>query len=241
LILRKLIPSILLIFSTAAVYAQDSYAKWGVAFFGGLNKPYVDVNHCNQGKSFSLVGYYNLTPYVPLGLEIQTGELSGGSIVTDASKRQFDNMYKAIFIHGDYSLGEVLDYEGNFFENIAKNFSIGTGFGVIVNHMKFIQRYNLVTYQYPLLTYRYPGKDDSLSPALPIRFGYEFKIYNAGGQPFIGINLQYIHTITFNEELDGYTDPSSIFKNNSPDQYSLIQLGIKVNFGKSATYAKKIN
>ena len=243
MILRKLILFAVFVLSAAATHAQDSYSysKWGVAVFGGVNKPYVDLNQTNQGKSFSLVGYYNLTPYVPLGVELQTGELSGGSIVTDPSKRQFDNQYKAIFIHGDYSLGEVIDYEQSVLGSIVKDFYVGTGFGVIQNHMKFIQRYNLVTYQYPLLTYRYPGKDDSFSAALPIRLGYEFKIYDSMGTPFIGINVQYIHTITFNEELDGYTDPPSIFKNNSPDQYSLIRVGIKINFGDPVPYIKRIN
>lgn len=241
--MRKLILFITLLIAAATANAQDSYnySHWGLGVFGGINHPFVDLRQANQGKSFGAAVYYNLTPYVPLGLEVQTGDLSGGSIVTDPSKRQFDNQYKAIFVHGDYSLGEILDYEGDFFGGIVKDFYMGTGFGVIANNMKFIQRYNLVTYQYPLLTYRYPGKDKSLSFAVPIRFGYEFKIYNTYGEPFIGLNIQYVHTITFNEELDGYTDPPNVFKNNSPDQYGLLQVGLKVNFGDSVPYTKRIN
>ncbi|HWZ34744.1 MAG TPA: hypothetical protein VNW51_01220 [Mucilaginibacter sp.] len=245
--MRKLTLFIILIFFAGVVNAQThdrysySYTKLGIGVFGGMNTPYVDLKQSNKGKSFSLIGYYNITPYLPLGLEIQSGELSGGSIITDPSKRQFDNQYKAIFVHGDCSLGQILDYEDNFFLGIAKDFYMGTGVGVISNNMKFIQRYNLVTYQYPLLTYRYPGEDKSLSLAVPIRFGYEFKIYDSWGEPFIGINIQYVHTIAFNDELDGYNDPSTIFKNNSLDQYSLLQVGIKVNFGQSVPYTKKIN
>lgn len=240
MILRKLILFIILVFSAAVVYAQNSYTyfKWGVGVFGGVNKPYDDLRQANQGKSFSFSGYYNITPYVPLGLEIQAGDISGGSIITDPDKRQYDNQYKAIFIHADGSLGEIMDYDDNLLLGIVKDFYIGTGFGVISNNMKFIQRYKLDTNP----PYRFPGEDNSLNPAVPIRFGYEFKFYNTFGEPSVGLNIQYVHTITFGDELDGYADPPAIFKNNSPDQYSLIQVGVKVNFGgESKPYKKKIN
>lgn len=236
MILRNLILFIILVFSGASTYAQDSYnfSNWGLGVFGGVNYPYVDLKKANQGKSFDVVAYYNLTPYVPLGFEIQTGELSGGDVHTDPSTRQYDNQYKAIMVHGDYALGEAIDYDGSFFAGIIKDLYAGTGFGVIMNHMKFIQRVQTDGY-------RFPGKDNSLSLMVPLRFGYEFKIYNAYGEPFMGLNIQYVHNITFNEELDGYTDPPTHFKNNSPDQYRLIQVGLKVNFGSPVPYTKKIN
>ena len=242
--LRKLILFFILVFAETVVYAQDSYnyAQWGLGVFAGINQPYVDVKKVNQGKSFDVVGYYNYTPYMPIGLEIQSGELSGGSIVTDPSKRQFDNQYLAVFAHVDYSIGEMVDYEDNAFLSAVKDFYAGTGMGVIMNKMKFIQRYNLdASTLYPVGTYRFPGKDNSISFAVPIRFGYEFKIYNSYGEPFIGLNIQYVHTVTFNEELDGYTDPPGVFKNNSPDQYRQIQFGVKVNFGPTSVYDKRIN
>jgi hypothetical protein len=236
LILRKLILFIVLVFAASSSFAQDAYnySEMGIGFFGGVNYPYVDLKKANQGKSFDIVGYYNLSPYVPLGFEIQVGELSGGSVITDPSTRQYDNQYKAIIVHGDYSLGEIIDYENSVFGSIIKDLYGGTGFGVIVNHMKFIQRVQAGGYVFP-------GKDNSMSLVVPLRLGYEFKFYNAYGDPFMGLNIQYIHNITFNEELDGYTDPPSHFKNNSPDQYRQIQIGLKFNFGRSIPYTKRIN
>jgi len=236
LILRKLILFITLIFAEAGAHAQDSYnfSHWGLGVFGGTNYPFADLKKANKGKSYDVVVYYNLTPYVPLGFEIQTGELSGGSVLTDPSMRQYDNQYKAVFVHGDYSLGEAMDYEGSFLGAILKDLYGGIGLGVISNHMKFIQRYDAGGYHFP-------GKDNSLSLAVPLRFGYEFKIYDAYGEPFIGLNIQYIHNMTFSEGLDGYTDPPDKFKNNSADQYRQIQVGLKVNFGPSIPYTKKIN
>ncbi|GAA4094246.1 hypothetical protein GCM10022392_16160 [Mucilaginibacter panaciglaebae] len=236
MILRKLILCITLIFAEAGAYAQDSYnfSNWGLGVFGGVNYPFADLKKANQGKSFDVVAYYNLTPYVPLGFEIQTGQLSGGSIITDPSTRQYNNQYTAVFVHGDYSLGEAIDYEGSFLGAILKDLYGGIGVGVIVNHMKFIQRYDA-------RGYRFPGNDNSLNIGVPLRFGYEFKIYNTYGEPFIGLNIQYVHNVTFSEGLDGYADPSSKFKNNSPDQYRQIQVGLKVNFGPAVPYTKKIN
>ena len=95
------------------------------------------------------------------------------------------------------------------------------------NNMAYIQRVQ------PTTGYVFPGKDKSLNLMVPIRVGYELKIYNSFGEPFIGINLSYIMNVTWGEGLDGYGDSSDDFKNNTPDLYRQISLGIKVNFGPS--------
>ncbi|MBC7401490.1 MAG: hypothetical protein H7289_16245 [Mucilaginibacter sp.] len=223
--------------------AQDSYnfSHFGIGFFGSYNKPYADLKQANRGKTYNITGYYNLTPYVPLGLEVQFGNISGGSILTDVAKRQYENHYLAVIVHGDIALGEIMDYDGNFFLKFAKDLYIGTGFGMINNNMAFIQRTNLIATGYPIGGYTFPGQDASANLIVPIRFGYEFKIYNAYDEPFIGLNIGYIHNMTWGEGLDGYTDPASGFKNNSQDQYSQIVVGIKINFGTVAPYTKQIN
>lgn len=224
--------------------AQDSYnfSHLGVGFFGSYNKPYADLKQANQGKTFNITGYYNLTPYIPLGLEVQFGSLSGGSIVTDLARRQYDNHYTALILHGDFALGEIIDYDGNLFLKFAKDLYVGTGIGVISNNMSFIQRTNLLPdATFPVGAYTFPGSNQSLNLMVPIRFGYEFKIYNAVDEPFIGLNIGYIHNMTWGEGMDGYTDPPSGFKNNSPDQYRQIVVGIKINFGAPVPYIKQIN
>ncbi|MDB5032369.1 hypothetical protein [Mucilaginibacter sp.] len=233
----------MIIISALSLKAQDSYnfSRYGIGFFASYNKPYADLNESNRGKTYNVTGYYNLSPYMPIGVEFQTGELSGGSIITDPDKRQYDNKYKAFILHGDLGLGEVLDYEGNFFMKIVKDFYVGTGVGFISNNMAFIQRTNLVANGYPIGAYTFPGKNSSMNLIVPIRFGYEFKIYNTYDEPFIGINIGYIHNITWGEGLDGYDDSSNHFKNNSQDQYSQIVVGLKFNFGGVVPYTKQIN
>lgn len=244
MVLRKFL--LLFIFSVTTLYlkAQDSYnySKFGIGVFASSNRPYADLKLSNKGKSYNITGYYNLTPYVPIGFEVQTGGLSGGSIISDQSKRAYDNHYTAFILHGDFALGEVIDYEDNFFMRIVKDLYVGTGVGFIHNNMAFIQRTNLIPdATFAVGEYTFPGQNSSMNLLVPIRFGYEFKIYNSYDEPFIGINIGYIHNITWGEGLDGYTDPPTTFRNNSPDQYRQIVVGIKVNFGGVVPYSKQIN
>jgi hypothetical protein len=40
--------------------------------------------------------------------------------------------------------------------------------------------------------------------------------------------------------MDGYDDPNLKFKNNAPDMYRQITLGVKFNFGNQVSYIKSI-
>jgi hypothetical protein len=244
LVLRKFILFFILITPALSLRAQDSYnySVYGIGASVSQVYPFDDLKIANKSYSFSLSGYYNWTPYVNFAAELQVGSLSGGSIVLDESKRQYDNHYKALVFHGDIALGELIDYSESGFLGRIKDFYAGTGLGFISNNMAFIQRYNIDSGSgYAPGTYRFPGDNSSINIMIPVRFGYEFKIYNEYDEPYIGINIGYIHNVTFGENLDGYTDPPNHFKNNSPDQYRQIVIGIKYNFGPITSYTKKIN
>jgi hypothetical protein len=243
LILRKLILVFILIAATLSLKAQDSYNYniYGIGIYANSLRPYDDLKIANYTYSVTVAGYYNLSPYVPLGAEIQVGSISGGSIVNDFNKRQYNNHYKALVFHGDIALGQIVDYSYSLFWSIAKDFYVGSGAGFIYNDMAFIQRTNLNPTGYPVGGYTFPGSNASLNFMVPIRIGYEYKIYNDFGEPYMGINVGYIHNFTFGEGLDGYTDPPDRFRNNSPDQYRQIFIGIKFNFGPITAYTKQIN
>jgi hypothetical protein len=219
-----------------------NYSRFGVGLYASYNRPYADLKKANDGKTIALAGYYNLSPYIPLGLEVQAGGLSGGDINTDRDKRQYDNHYKAVLLRGDFGLGEILNYDQSSFMRVIKDFYVGTGVGVISNKMAFVQRTNLTdTSQEPKGSYTFPGQSSSLNLIVPLRVGYEFKIYDNYDEPFMGINIGYIHNITWGEGLDGYADPRTGFKNNSPDQYRQIVVGVKFNFGSTVPFIKSIN
>jgi hypothetical protein len=233
--LKKLTLLISLLIISVTVKAQYNYAEWGVGGGLGTVKPYSDLkqNDAQKGLYFNLV--YNYSPYLPFAFELQTGKLSGGNNVTDASHRYFVNEYFALNLHGDLQLGEITDYEGNFLLQRLKGLYMGTGFGAMFNNITDIRRYALDD-----PNYIFPGKAHSISILVPFRVGYEFKIYNYNDEPFMGINLTYTHNFTFSEGLDGYDDSSSKFKNNAQDMFRVITVGVKFNFGSTASYIKSI-
>jgi hypothetical protein len=243
--LRKYILFFILIAPALSLKAQESsynYTQYSVGVFASQLLPFDDLKIANKTYGFNVTGYYNASPYLNFGAELQFGQISGGSILYDESKRQSKNNYKALVFHSDISVGELVDYSDNGFLGVVKDFYIGSGFGFIYNNMSFIQRLNLSsTLGYAPGTYAFPGKDNSINLMLPIRVGYEYKIYNFFGEPFLGICIGYTHNITLGEGLDGYADPPSNFKNNSPDQFRQITFGIKYNFGLISAFQRQIN
>ena len=235
---RKTLKKVILLFGlllfSAALKAQYNYSEWGIGVSASKTAVYSDLRQNDKHNSFSADVYYNYSPYLPFGLEVQAGKLSGGNNLTDPSHRYFVNDFLSVSVHGDLQLGEIIDYDRDFFSNIAKGLYMGLGVGVIHNKLTSIRRYSIDG------GYHYPGKNSSLNVIVPIRFGYEIKIFNYDEEPMIGLDLGYIHNVTFGEGLDGYNDPSKKFKNNSPDMFSQITVGIKVNFGAPVSYIKSI-
>jgi hypothetical protein len=179
---------------------------------------------------------------LPIEAEVQVGSLSGGGLSPkqDPYGRQYSNNYKAVIFHGDFQLGAGIDYDDNWFLRIVKDFYIGTGFGFISN-TNVVQRYSIYAPPYPDPGYyKFPGHDSSLDLMVPLRAGYEFKIYDSYNQPAYAVDISYIHNIAFGEGLDGYDDPSSKFKNNSLDQYRQINITFKYYFGNVTSYNKLI-
>lgn len=238
--LKKIILLLLIVLCTTYLKAQSgfNFAPYGFQAEASSVHAFDDFKKNFNNKAFSILGVYNYSPYLPIAAELQFGQLSGGSNsnkAIDPYGRQSTNSYKAFLLHADIEAGELIDYGDNFILNILKNFYIGTGIGLISNHMDFVQRadpYNP--------GYTFPGQNSSIEFILPLRFGYEIKFYNAYDEPAFAINLGYRHNITFAEGLDGYNDPTLKFKNNAPDQYRQITFGVKINFGYVQAYNKNI-
>ncbi|MBL4678364.1 MAG: outer membrane beta-barrel protein [Mucilaginibacter sp.] len=219
--------------------AQSSlnYAAFGIGISASVNQAYADLKKENSNMSFAITGNYFFTPYVPIGLELQLGTLSGGSSTNrsiDVDGRQYENKYKALLLHMDVQAGELINYQGSDILNILKNFYAGGGVGAIFNSVT-AQR----TSPYDP-SYAFPGKDSGVNFMVPLRFGYEFKIYNGYDQPNIRIDIGYQHNLTFGEGIDGYDDPPTRFKNNSLDQFRQITIGLKLNLGGERSYDKEI-
>jgi len=216
--------------------AQYNYSTLGVGIGFSSVKGYTNLRKNNNDKAYDFNFIYNYSPYVPIAAEIQFGKLSGGGLTIDQDlhRRQYSNNYKALIIHADLQAGEVIEYENSPFMNFIKGFYIGTGIGLISNNLK-VQRTSLDNPNYV-----FPGKDDGINLALPLRFGYELKIYDDYDQPFMGIIVGYNHSVIFGGDLDGYSDPSGKFKNNALSQYRQINVGLRFNFGNTVSYNRSI-
>jgi hypothetical protein len=236
--LKKYILIIIVVLASFKVSAQNgfNYASYGIGFGASLNHPYADLKKADPTASFNANFTYYYTPYIPIALELQLGTLSGGSkdLKLDASGRRYVNKYKTLMIHMDVQLGEVIDYDNSVFLNAVKNFYAGAGIGALVNDV------NAVRISPVDPNYRFPGHNKSIDMIVPLRIGYEFKIYNAYDEPNVRLDIGYIHNVTFGDGLDGYGDPSSKFKNNAPDQYTQISIGIKFLFGGETSYRRSI-
>lgn len=240
--MKKVILFFGLAFFALVVKAQSgfNYKEFAVGVDAFNERGFTNIQRQDNHFGGSLNFTYNYSPYVPITAEIQFGQLSGGGLTVDKDPygKEYTNNYKALYLHADFQLGEAIDYANNDFLNAVKGFYVGTGLGAVVNH-NTVQRTNVIPAN-GRLDYVFPGKDNSINLSIPLRFGYEFKIYNGYDEPAIALDIGYVHNLVFGEGLDGYDDPPSKFKNNATNQYRQIVIGVKFSFGNITAYNKLI-
>lgn len=240
--MKKLILFFVFAFTIVVVKAQVgyNYKQFAIGLDVSYERGYTNVQRQNNNIAENLNFTYNYSPYIPITAEIQFGKLSGGGLTQDKDKygRMYTNQYEAFVLHGDFQLGEVIDYTESDLLNVVKNFYFGSGVGFVFNN-NTVQRTNVIL-KYGPPTYVFPGSDNSINITIPLRFGYEFKLYNEFEEPYMAIDLGYVHNLVFGEGLDGYDDPSTKFKNNATNQYRQIVIGVKFNFGNITSYNKLI-
>ena len=217
------------------VFALTSKAQLGYMYSpldlgvaGTVNTVYGDAQSQKNTKSLDLSFTYNQTPYINYVFEAQAGNLAGGNALKDLYGRQFSNNYSAYIARAQLQAGELIDYDNNAIANVFKNFYFSTGLGLVVNN----NTTNRYSYRINLYT---PGEDHSIETFLPIRFGYEFKIFNAYNKPSVKIDLAYQYNYVFGDELDGFK------AGNSNDIFTQFSLGVKFAIGTPTSYRKQIS
>jgi hypothetical protein len=182
--------------------------------------------------AFNLNLNYNATPYFTYTIESQIGTLAGGSPY-DYYARAFTNHYFALIAHADLQLGELIDYEHNGALNGLKNVYIGTGVGVLANVITDIQLAIP-----PVLSSNgsdiYSFLPASINILVPLRLGYELKIFNNYDMPRYRLDLGYAFNTAFGKGLDGYTTLSSI------KFYNYYSVTFKIGLGGVTNYRKPI-
>ncbi len=221
-----------LLITTVITKAQNGfdYQPFSAGGGMGITTAYGNTQTTVNKYAYNINFNYNVTPYYTYTIELQTGTLAGGQ-VTDFNARRFSNDYIALLAHADMQAGELIDYEHNALLNGLKNLYAGVGLGVLSNKITYIQtvipvgQSNLTTYPY---------LPSSVNVLLPIRFGYDFKIFNGYERPQYRVDLAYNFNTAFGKGLDGYTTLSTI------KFYGYLSLGVKISFGNVLTYRKPI-
>lgn len=230
----KLITKILLIFAfctcsfLARAQSGYDYAQYDVGVATGINvAAMADVNTFRYTPSIHFNFNYNSGPYINYVFELQVGRLEGGDSLKSSTGRQFENHFSAFLFRAQLQAGEFLDYSNSRFANSMKNLYVSAGIGYIVNH--------IVAKSADKRGYIIQGDNNAQVPFLPLRLGYEFKIYNDYNQPSVKIDIGYQYNFVFSDSLDGYSSAKS---NN--DAYAQFTIGVKFAIGGVTSYRKQI-
>ena len=179
----------------------------------------------NVESKFAFYGEldYLFTPFVSLGLRGEKGTLAGSGYDSN-----FKNRYFAANINGKFRLGQFMGHvdnysyytlEANALSRIISNIYVGAGAGLMKNrivnqlspdYVKYIEKNNG-----ELAEDRF-----GIHFVVPVNVGVDIPFGRTLYGPQWAINVNYQHTLTFDDNLDGI-----INKNN--DQYGLISVGVK--------------
>jgi hypothetical protein len=129
------------------------------------------------------------------------------------------------------SAGEFIDYSKSQFANALKNLYISSGLGYISNNVVARSNDILLLANDQII----PGEKKTNEIFIPLRLGYEFKIFNSYNQPAVKIDLGYQYNFVMGDELDGYIAG----KHN--DAFSQVTLGFKFAIGGVTSYRKQIH
>jgi hypothetical protein len=204
------------------------YAQYDIGFAGAINKVYGDAQTIKSTPSIHFNFNYNQTPYLQYIIEVEAGKLEGGNAVKDTTGRQFSNSFTTAAFRVQLQAGEIMNYDNSPFANAMKNLYLSSGIGMVVNSLTTNR------YSYKIPDFYTPGEDHSQEIYIPVRLGYEFKIYNKFNQPSVKIDLAYQENFIMGDELDGFK------AGKANDTYTEIVLGVKFSLGGITSYRKQI-
>lgn len=179
----------------------------------------------NVESKFAFYGEldYLITPYISVGLHGEKGTLAGNGYNSD-----FKNRYFAGNVNGKVRVGQFLGnadnysyytLEANTLSRILSNVYVGAGAGLVKNR---IARDLSPAYRAAIINQggEFSDKLGEIHFVLPLNVGLDIPFGRTLYGPQWAINVNYQHTLTFNDNLDGIINKNS-------DQYGLISVGVK--------------
>lgn len=179
----------------------------------------------NVESKFAFYGEldYLITPFISVGLHGEKGTLAGNGYESD-----FKNRYFAGNINGKVRVGEFLDgaknysyytLKANTLSRILSNVYVGAGAGLVKNRIS--RNISTLYANYLESSGGEIAKDrGEIHFVVPLNVGVDIPFGRTLYGPQWAINVNYQHTLTFNDNLDGI-----INKNN--DQYGFVSVGVK--------------
>lgn len=207
------------------------YAQYDVGFAAGINQASsTDVQTLKTTPSINLNFTYNQSPFVNYVFNVEVGRLKGGSPAT-STQRQFENHFSAYSFRVQVQAGELIDYSRSAIANAFKNLYLSSGLGYLNNNVTYRTNDVLLLEQGQVLPYE-PKTNEIF---IPVRLGYEFKLFNSYNQPAVKIDLGYQYNFIMGDNLDAYVAGAH------NDAYSQVTLGFKFAIGGVTSYRKQIH
>jgi hypothetical protein len=211
-----------LCFMIGTVSAQFSRP---VSVGAGAGVAYNLTDLANVEAKFAFYGEadYLISPFISVGLHGEKGTLAGNGYNSN-----FENRYFAGNINGKVRLGQFMGYANNYsyytlqantLSRILTNVYVGAGAGLVKNRIK---RQLDPSYMEGVINQGGELSDNlgEIHFVVPVNIGVDIPFGRTLYGPQWAINVNYQHTITTNDNLDG-------IKNKSNDQYGFVSLGVK--------------
>lgn len=206
-----------------------NYSQHDLGLGVSTNQVFGDAEKTTTTLSGNLSYTYNATPFVNYIVELQGGTLKGGDSVEYRSGRQFKNNFIAGSLRAQLQAGEFIDYSRSTLMDILKNVYGSVGVGLVSNRIKEVSR-NSNT----IPGYYTPGKDKSTEFYVPVKLGYEYKIFNSYNEPSVKIDLGYQVNIMAGENLDGFD------AGDRKDIWTQLTLAVKFSIGGVTSHRKPL-
>ncbi|RZM03332.1 MAG: hypothetical protein EOO88_56585 [Pedobacter sp.] len=197
----------------------------------GVTHSYADVFGNSISSAAKLEFSYYLNQFINVGLNYQRGKIVGGNVYTNKWEREFTNNFNSVDMHVKLQLGAFVDYEESIFLNGIKGLYVGTGIGGIQNNHKNSIRYRLSTGE------KFPGYDRSKEMFIPLMAGINFHIPDKLDVTRVMINLNFQGNIVSGEGLDSYDFNGTLGKQNIPDIFTFMSIGVSYHFGRTGWFS----
>ncbi len=221
---KLLIFSLIGILSLAGLTASAQFSRpisIGAGAGGTINL--TDLGNVESKFAFYGELDYLITPFISVGLHGEKGTLAGNGY-----ESEFKNRYFAGNVNGKIRVGQFLEgaknysyytLQANTLSRILSNVYVGAGAGLVKN--RIAKNISALYANYLESVGGEISKDPGeIHFVVPLNVGVDIPFGRTLYGPQWAINVNYQHTLTFNDNLDGI-----INKNN--DQYGFVSVGVK--------------